>query len=100
MTPHGQRHIDAAKADGRWGAAYAPICNVTEASIPDDLLAAINANPPRAQNAPVAQSAESFCAGVSHQQHEDGRGRASKIAALVAMLARGETIVAKTSRRK
>ena len=20
MTPHGQRHIDAAKADGRWGA--------------------------------------------------------------------------------
>jgi uncharacterized protein YdeI (YjbR/CyaY-like superfamily) len=25
MTPHGQKHIDAAKADGRWDAAYAPM---------------------------------------------------------------------------
>lgn len=25
MTPHGQRQVDAAKADGRWDAAYAPI---------------------------------------------------------------------------
>src|SRR6476620_3476071 len=25
MTPHGQRQVDAAKADGRWEAAYAPI---------------------------------------------------------------------------
>ena len=25
MTPHGQRQVDAAKADGRWAAAYAPI---------------------------------------------------------------------------
>ena len=25
MTPHGKRHVDAAKADGRWAAAYAPI---------------------------------------------------------------------------
>ena len=25
MTPHGQKQIDAAKADGRWDAAYAPI---------------------------------------------------------------------------
>jgi uncharacterized protein YdeI (YjbR/CyaY-like superfamily) len=25
MTPHGQRKVDAAKGDGRWDAAYAPI---------------------------------------------------------------------------
>src|SRR5215218_9230272 len=25
MTPHGQRHVEAAKADGRWDAAYAPM---------------------------------------------------------------------------
>ena len=25
MTPHGQRQVDAAKADGRWDAAYAPV---------------------------------------------------------------------------
>ena len=44
MTPHGQRHVDAAKADGRWAAAYAPIRTATEAGIPDDLRAAIAAN--------------------------------------------------------
>ena len=45
MTPHGQRHVDAAKADGRWDAAYAPIRSATEATIPDDLRAAIEASP-------------------------------------------------------
>ena len=25
MTPHGQRQVDAARADGRWEAAYAPV---------------------------------------------------------------------------
>ena len=31
MTPHGQRQVDAAKADGRWAAAYAPIRLATRA---------------------------------------------------------------------
>ena len=35
MTPHGQRQVDAAKADGRWDAAYAPIRSASEATIPD-----------------------------------------------------------------
>lgn len=47
MTPHGQRHVDAAKADGRWDAAYAPIRSATPKSIPADLRAAIEANPRR-----------------------------------------------------
>lgn len=29
MTPHGQRHVDAAKADGRWAAAYPPVRQAT-----------------------------------------------------------------------
>ena len=33
MTPHGQRHVDLAKADGRWDAAYA-----TTMAAPADLL--------------------------------------------------------------
>src|SRR3954466_2356787 len=45
MTPHGQRQVDAARADGRWDAAYAPIRSTSEASIPEDLRAAIEANP-------------------------------------------------------
>src|SRR5688572_28212327 len=44
MTPYGQKEVDAAKADGRWDAAYAPIRSASDASIPDDLRAAINAN--------------------------------------------------------
>ena len=44
MTPHGQRAIDAARADGRWDAAYAPIRSAIEATIPKDLRAAIEGN--------------------------------------------------------
>ena len=29
MTAHGQRHVDSAKADGRWDAAYPSICSTT-----------------------------------------------------------------------
>ena len=45
MTPHRQRQVDAAKADGRWDAAYAPIRATTDSTIPDDLRAAIESNP-------------------------------------------------------
>ena len=37
MTPHGQRHVDAAKADGRWDAAYAPQRATNASTIPADL---------------------------------------------------------------
>ena len=45
MTPHGQKQVDAAKADGRWDAAYAPIRSVSRETIPEDLRAAIEASP-------------------------------------------------------
>ena len=41
MTPHGQRQVDAAKADGRWDAAYAPIRSASRATVPADLRAAV-----------------------------------------------------------
>src|SRR5574338_719068 len=44
-TPHGLREIDAAQADGRWDAAYAPIRGFSAADIPPDLRAAIHASP-------------------------------------------------------
>src|SRR6188768_2301778 len=44
MTPHGQRHVAAAKADGRWAAAYGPMRLATAATVPADLRAAIDAN--------------------------------------------------------
>lgn len=45
MTPHGQKQIDAAKADGRWDAAYAPMRSASVETVPADLRAAIEANP-------------------------------------------------------
>jgi uncharacterized protein YdeI (YjbR/CyaY-like superfamily) len=45
MTPHGQRQVDAAKADGRWDAAYAPVRSATPTTIPAELRKAIEANP-------------------------------------------------------
>jgi len=36
MTPHGQRQVDAAKADGRWDAAYAPIRATTVSTLLPD----------------------------------------------------------------
>src|SRR5262252_2376549 len=44
MTPHGQKQVDAAKADGRWDAAYAPMRSASADSLPKDLRAAIDAN--------------------------------------------------------
>lgn len=42
MRPAGQAQIDAAKADGRWAAAYA---GQKSATVPDDLAAALAADP-------------------------------------------------------
>jgi uncharacterized protein YdeI (YjbR/CyaY-like superfamily) len=42
MRPAGQAQVDAAKADGRWAAAYA---GQRSATVPDDLAAAIAADP-------------------------------------------------------
>jgi len=40
---NGRREVDAAKADGRWAAAYAPIRKSSAGTIPEDLRAAITA---------------------------------------------------------
>src|SRR5687767_345681 len=36
MTPHGQRQVDVAKADGRWDAAYAPMRSASAETLPAD----------------------------------------------------------------
>ncbi|MGK3992407.1 YdeI/OmpD-associated family protein [Sorangium sp. So ce1024] len=97
MTPHGQRHVDAAKADGRWDAAYAPIRSATEATIPDDLRAAIEANPRARETFQTLGRQNLFALAFRMSNMKTPAGRARKIAALVAMLARGETIVPERS---
>jgi uncharacterized protein YdeI (YjbR/CyaY-like superfamily) len=98
MTPAGQRQVDAAIADGRWEAAYAPIRSATESTVPDDLRAAIEANPKARKTFRTLGRVNLFALAFRTNNMKTPAGRAKKIAALVAMLARGETIVPETRR--
>jgi uncharacterized protein YdeI (YjbR/CyaY-like superfamily) len=100
MTPHGQRHVDAAKADGRWDAAYGSIKSTTHDTIPVDLRAAIQANA-KARTAFRTLSKQNLFALVFRTNNmKTAAGRAKKITDLVAMLARGETIVPQGAPRR
>jgi uncharacterized protein YdeI (YjbR/CyaY-like superfamily) len=99
MTPPGQREIDAAKADGRWDAAYAPIRATTTATVPADLRAAIEASPRAKKTFATLNKMNLFALAFRTNAMKTPAGRAKKIAALVAMLARGETIVPNTTSR-
>jgi len=92
MTPQGQRQVDAAKTDGRWDAAYAPIRSANQATIPVDLRAAIEANPRARKAFGMLGRLNLFALAFRTNNMKTPAGRAKKIAALVAMLARGETI--------
>jgi uncharacterized protein YdeI (YjbR/CyaY-like superfamily) len=93
MTPHGQREVDAAKADGRWAAAYAPIRSASVASIPPDLRAAIDASPRARQTFATLSKMNLFALAFRTNNMKTAAGRARKIADLVAMLERGGRIV-------
>ena len=93
LTPHGQRQVDAAKADGRWDGAYAPIRSATKNTIPDDLRVAIEASPKAHKKFQTLGRMNLFALTFRTNNMKTRAGRARKIAALVAMLERGETIV-------
>ena len=98
MTVHGQRQVDAAKGDGRWDAAYAPIRSATSTTMPDDLRAAIDANPRAKKTFGTLGRMNLFALTFRTNNMKTPAGRARKIATLVAMLARGETIVPQKKR--
>lgn len=88
MTAHGLKQVDAAKADGRWARAY----RSKDTKIPDDLRAAIDAEP-KAQAMLEKLSAQNrFALAFRTSNMKTEAGRKKKIAAFVAMLKRGETI--------
>lgn len=92
MTAHGQLHVDAAKADGRWDAAYAPIRSTTAASVPADLRAAIDASPRARETFHKLGKMDLFALIFRTNNAKTVAGRERKIAALVATLAQGKTI--------
>jgi uncharacterized protein YdeI (YjbR/CyaY-like superfamily) len=99
MTPHGQAQIDAAKKDGRWGAAYAPIRKSSADSLPADLLEAIHANARALETFKGLTRVNLFALAFRTNNMKTVAGRQKKIATLVAMLARGETIVPQKPKR-
>jgi uncharacterized protein YdeI (YjbR/CyaY-like superfamily) len=88
MRPAGLAEIDRAKADGRWDAAY----RQKGAAVPDDLRAALDANPAAASmfDALTAQNRWAILFRLGAIKRQETRAR--KIETYVAMLASGETI--------
>jgi uncharacterized protein YdeI (YjbR/CyaY-like superfamily) len=99
MTPHGQQQVEAAKADGRWDAAYAPMRNASESTVPEDLRAAIAASPRALKTFKTLGRRNLFALIFRTNRMKTPAGRAKKIVALVDMLARGETVVPERSPR-
>jgi uncharacterized protein YdeI (YjbR/CyaY-like superfamily) len=95
MTEHGLRHVDAAKADGRWQAAYA-----TTMEAPSDLLGAIATNPAAAEMYASLTAQNRFALIFRTVSLKTPAARARKIAGFVDMLARGETIYAQGQKPK
>ncbi|MET7946011.1 YdeI/OmpD-associated family protein [Micromonospora sp. NPDC005324] len=95
MLPAGRAAVDAAKADGRWAAAYAP---PSEAEVPADLLAAIAAEPAAQAMLDVLTKANRFA--LIHRLNAVKRAetRERKIGEFVAMLARHETFYPQKAR--
>src|SRR4051812_44381799 len=100
MTPHGQAQIDAAKKDGRWKAAYAPIRSASVETMPVDLINAIRANPSATRTFEGLNRANLFALAFRTNNMKTAAGRAKKIASLVAMLARGETVIPQKTKQR
>jgi uncharacterized protein YdeI (YjbR/CyaY-like superfamily) len=92
MTAYGRRQVDAARADGRWDAAYAPMRSASASTVPDDLRAAIEASPKALRLFRTLGRQNLFALTFRTSNMKTAAGRAKKIKELVAMLERGETI--------
>ena len=89
MRPAGLAAIDHAKANGRWDAAYDSQANAT---VPDDLQLALDAEPAAAVHFVTISGQNRYAILFRIQTAKKPETRASRIAQFVAMLARGETI--------
>lgn len=87
MTEHGLRHVEAARADGRWAQAY----RVKGSTLPDDLMAAINAVPEARAGFDALSAQNRFALTFRLQALKTAAGRERAIARYVDMLRRGET---------
>jgi uncharacterized protein YdeI (YjbR/CyaY-like superfamily) len=88
MTEHGAAKVEAAKADGRWQAAYAGARHMT---IPEDLQRAIDANRAARTTFDTLSKQNLYALSFRLGNLKTPASRQKKIAGFVDMLARGET---------
>jgi uncharacterized protein YdeI (YjbR/CyaY-like superfamily) len=88
MEPAGLAEVERAKADGRWDRAYD---SPTTAAVPDDLRAALDADPAAAMLFDELDGNNRYAILHRIQEAKRPETRARRIAGFVAMLARGET---------
>ena len=89
MRPAGQAQVDAAKADGRWAAAYA---GQRSATVPDDLAAAIAADPEAKAFFETLSGANRYAILYRVNDAKKPETRAARIARFVTMCHEHETI--------
>ncbi|MEU6532210.1 YdeI/OmpD-associated family protein [Streptomyces sp. NPDC046928] len=89
MQPAGQAEVDRAKADGRWDAAYD---SPRTATVPDDLAAALAAEPAAAEFFETLDRQNRYAILYRVQDAKRPETRARRIEKFVAMLAKGEKL--------
>ena len=89
MTPMGLAAVEAARADGRWDAAYEPPSTIT---VPPDLQAALDADPAAAAFFTTLTSQNRYAILYRVQDAKRPATREKRIATFVQMLAEGRTL--------
>lgn len=89
MQAPGYAQIEAAKADGRWAQAYD---GARTSVVPEDLLAALEAEPKAKAFFATINASNRYAVLWRIQTAVKAETRARRIAQLVEMLARGETV--------
>jgi uncharacterized protein YdeI (YjbR/CyaY-like superfamily) len=89
MRPAGLAQVEAARADGRWEAAYAP---ASTAEVPADLQAALDRSPEAAAFFATLSGANRYAILYRIGAVKKQETRARKIAGFVYMLERHETV--------
>ena len=89
MHPAGQAEIDRAKADGRWDRAYDGPKNAT---VPDDLQAALDANPKAAEFFATLSGSNRYAILYRLQDAKKPETRQRRLEKFIGMLERGEKL--------
>lgn len=89
MQPSGLLQVQAAQADGRWQAAYAP---ASEMAVPDDFMQALALEPKALAFFEGLNKSNTYAIAYQLQSAKKPETRQRRFDKLLAMLARGEKI--------